>query len=359
MYQFTTNTIINSAVDASNPDVAKYKSLSLPDGTLAFRVSKVGLYKKANIVRISKKSYSAGVKEQATLVVPAVAAGTVIRLELDIRLSQQTYGDYASTYLYFKKPVVVEIIATNNATNDAASLAVEINKLYDRFGHSYVNASATTGTITFTAKDDNQRFYKITLSKEEASSNSIIQPEYSSLATGTVTVGGALGFGDDDWMVRRVMLPTAENTRYFGISKEERPILGGNYTQYVINYSIDKEDDGIVAGHKSITNHVFWVPASLVSGFESELDNLGLPIGISVAATGGIVSLDTSDNASVQLIVTNSVGALTFVSSVPANATVNSTGLVTTGGVTGVGDTVITVTDSVGNSASITITVVA
>lgn len=54
MYQFTTNTIINSAVDASNPDVAKYKSLSLPDGTLAFRVSKVGLYKKANIVRISK-----------------------------------------------------------------------------------------------------------------------------------------------------------------------------------------------------------------------------------------------------------------------------------------------------------------
>ena len=97
MYQFTTNTIINSAVDASNPNVAKYESLSLPDGTLAFRVSKVGLYKKANIIRISKKSYSAGVKEQATLVVPAVAAGTVIRLELDIRLSQQTYGDYAST----------------------------------------------------------------------------------------------------------------------------------------------------------------------------------------------------------------------------------------------------------------------
>lgn len=359
MYQFTTNTIINSALDASNPNVAKYKSITLADGTLAFKVSKVGLYKKANIVSISKKPYSAGVKAQATLVVPAVTAGTVIRLELDIRLSQQTYADYASSYLHFKKPVVVEMIATNNATNDAATLASEINKLYDRFGHSYVTASALTGTITFVAKDDNQRFYKITLSKEDTSNNTMIQPEYTSLATGTVTVVGALGFGDDDWMVRRVMLPTAENTRYYGVNKEERPILGGHYSQYVINYSIDKDDNGILAGHKSITNHVFWVPASLISAFENELDNLGLPIGISVAATGGVVSLDTSDNASVQLIVTNSVGALTFVSSVPANATVNSTGLVTTNGVTGTGTTVITVTDAVGNSATITITVVA
>ena len=272
MYQFTTNTIINSAVDASNPDVAKYKSLSLPDGTLAFRVSKVGLYKKANIVRISKKSYSAGVKEQATLVVPAVAAGTVIRLELDIRLSQQTYGDYASTYLYFKKPVVVEIIATNNATNDAASLAAEINKLYDRFGHSYVNASATTGTITFTAKDDNQRFYKITLSKEDTSNNTMIQPEYTSLATGTVTVVGALGFGDDDWMVRRVMLPTAENTRYYGVNKEERPILGGNYSQFTLRYDIPKDsNDGIWTGARSITTHVFYVKSDLVNAFRTEI----------------------------------------------------------------------------------------
>lgn len=352
MYQFTTNTIINSLVDAANPDVAKFESVTLPDGTLAFKVARVGTFKKANIVSISKRSYSAGVKEQAEITVPAVASGTVIRLEVDIRLSEQTYSEYANTHLYFKKPVVVEVLATNNATTDAAAFVTQLNKLLDRFGHSYVTATSAGAVITLVAKDYNQRLYSVTVSKEEASPNSIIQYDYTVVATGSVTVVGKLGFGDDDWMIRKVMLPTAENTRYFGISKEERPILGGNYTEYVINYSIDKDDDGILAGHKSITNHVFWVPSTLVSDFEDELDNLSLPIGISVSAA----STALANGATTQLTATNYVGTVTWSVTSGTSATVDSTGLVTADGVID-GDTVIRGTDSLGNYAEVTITV--
>lgn len=353
MYQFTTNTIINSLVDASNPSVAKFESVTLADGTLAFKVSKVGTFKKANIVRISKKAYNAGVKEQAQITVTAVASGTVIRLELDIRLSQQTHSEYANTYLYFKKPVVVEILATNNATNDAASLVSQLNKLHDRFGHSYVTATSSGAVITLVAKDDNQRFHSVKLYKQSLSPNSIIEPEYTVEATGSVTTAGKLGFGDDDWMLRHVTLQTAENVRYFGISKDERPILGGNYSQYVLNYSTDKEQDGIVAGAKSITNHVFWVPASLVSDFEGELDDLSLPIGISVSAA----STSLANSATTQMTATNYVGTVTWSVTSGTSATVNaSTGVVTAHGSID-GNTVIRGTDSLGNYDEVTIAV--
>ena len=73
-------------------------------------------------------------------------------------------------------------------------------------------------------------------------------------------------------MIKSVMIPTYENTRFFGTNKEERPVIGGNYSQYTIRYSVDKHiDDGISSGGKSITTHVFWVKSDLVEAFDEAL----------------------------------------------------------------------------------------
>lgn len=276
MYQFTTTTIINSNLD-SNGTTAKYTG-----SATAFNVTRVNKFLTNKIVSVHKRPYAAGVKEVAKVTIPTVTAGKVIRLTIDVRLSQQTDSEYANTYLYFKKPVVVEVLATGTAATDATALVNAIKGLKDRYGFSYVSAAlVNTADVQVTATNNNQRFWSMVVESEKASTNSIIQPEYDDVTAGTfsVTTPGKVGFGDDEYMIKSIMLPTYENSRYFGTNKEERPVIGGNYTQYTLRYSITKDgNDGIVAGGTSITTHVFYVKSDLVSGFEQELANAGITV---------------------------------------------------------------------------------
>lgn len=348
MYQFTTTTIINSNLD-SNGITAKYSG-----DANAFIVTRVNTFKKANIVSVYKRAYSAGVKEVAKVTVPVIAAGTVARLTVDVRLSQQTDSEYANTYLYFKKPVVIEIIASGTAATDATAFKNQLIALKDRFGFAYITATTSGADIILTATNNNQRFFSATIEKEKASTNSIILPEYENVTAGTfsVTTPGKIGFGDDEYMIKSLMIPTLENTRYFGINKEERPILGGNYTEFVIRYSVDKVDDGIVAGNKSITTHVFYVKSDLVAAFETEIlktvDTL-TSLSVSAADTALVVGTDATE----ALVVTGAIGSVTYATSDAAVATV-AAGTVTA---VGAGSATITVTDAAGNTASIDFTV--
>lgn len=287
MFQFTTTTILNSNLD-SNGTTAKYSA-----DADALTVTRVGKFLADNVVSVYKNAYVAGVKEVATIVVPATTANKVIRLEVDVRLSQSTQSEYANTYLYFKKPVVVEVIATGTIDTDGAALVAQIKNLKDKYGVSYITAAYDNGTntITLTATDNAQRFFSVKLLQEAASYNTIIQPEYDVLQSAfTIGTAGKNGFGDDAYMIKSLMIPTQENVRYFGINAEERPILGGNYSQYTLRYKIAKSDDGIVAGASSVTTHVFYVKSDLVSGFEDVLITDG-GLTITDAITGDPVVL--------------------------------------------------------------------
>ena len=267
MFQFTTTTVINSGLD-SNGVTPKYSG-----DANAFKVTRVGTFKKDSIKSVYERAYSAPIKEVATITVPPVIAGKVIRLEVDVRLSQNTYSEYANSYLYFKKPVVVEVIATADAAANAAALAKQVAGLQDRFGESYIKATNAGAVITLAAKNQYQRFHNAEISEEVLSPNSLIQPEYKVVSTGfTVTTPGKVGFGDDAYMIASIMIPTTENTRVFGINQEERPILGGNYSQFTLRYDIPKDsNDGIWTGARSITTHVFYVKSDLVNAFKAEI----------------------------------------------------------------------------------------
>lgn len=349
MYQFTTTTIINSSLD-SNGTTAKFAGAAT-----YLNVARVGKFLASNIVDMYKRPYVAGVKEVATVTVPALTANAAARLELDIRLEQSVNSEYASAYLYFKKPVVVEIIATGTPATDAAAFITQLNGLKDRFGHNYVTATlANTADIVVTAMDNNQRFYSVIVSMETANNNSIVQVDYITKATGTVTTAGKLGFGDDTYMIQSVMVPTAENVRYYGLGKDERPVLGGNYTQYTIRYSVAKDyEDGIVSGTNSITTHVFYVKSTLVTAFETELDKLSGKT-YKLTATPPTITLDDGDGDTQQITVVNAIGKVTYASSDETKATVSATGLIDT---VGAGSATITVTDSVGNTDTIAVTV--
>ena len=357
MYQFTTTNVINSLLD-SNGTTAKF---SVSGTTL--NVARVGSFKKADIVYVEKRPFYPGVKEVAQVTVPVITAGLVARLEVDVRLSQQTDSEYANTYLYFKKPVVVEVIATGTAATDATALAAQINGLKDRFGFSYITATTNGADVILTATNFNQRFFSVKVLKEGNSNNSIIQPEYIDVTASTfaVTAVGRLGFGDDDWMQRKIMLPTAENVRYFGISKDERPVLGGNYTQYTIKYKTQKDpSEGIVAEGYSVTNHVFYVLDSLVATVDGFFATATISVttvyggGVIVITSAGGTSL--ANSATSQLTANGAVGTVTWSVVSGTSATVSGTGLVTASATID-GATVIQAVDSEGTVATITITV--
>lgn len=352
MYQFTTTTIINSNLD-SNGVTAKFAG-----SADQLTVTRVGTFKKDNIVSIFKNPYTAGVKEQAKVTVPAGTSGKVLRLEVIVKLEQSTNSEYANSFLWFRKPVVIEIISTGVAADNAAALVSELTKFKNSYGFSYVNATSSGADVTLVATDNNQRFESVKLTEENTSPNSIIQPEYDLVATGSVIVPGKIGFGDDEFMIKSIQIPTYENTRPFGTSLEERPILGGNYTQYTLRYSIDKDGaDGIVSGFKSVTTHVFYVKSDLVTSFETELDKLSLSGGYKLSATIDDSSLSLTGPETGQITVTGAVGEVTYTSEDDDKATVSTSGVVTPVAITA--EVVITVADAAGNTAAVSVKVTA
>lgn len=87
-------------------------------------------------------------------------------------------------------------------------------------------------------------------------------------------VPGVPAFCDSSWILRNLRLPTLANTNYWSVTKDEMPVAGGKYNQYVIR--ICKDRDGIageVVGQRatSVTTHVFYVLKSEVENFEKVL----------------------------------------------------------------------------------------
>lgn len=300
MYQYTTTNIINSSLD-SNGTTAKYAG-----STTDFTVTRVGKFLVSNIVSIDKRPYTAGVKEVCTVTVPTLTGTKVARLTVQIGLDGKTYGEYADSYTFFNKPIVVEVIASGTAATDAAALAAAFNSIKNRFGTSYAVATVNSADIVLTAVDNAQRFLSVIVSEEGAyNGNSMTLYDYTTKATGTVGTPGRNGFGDDAWMLKTVYVPTPENQRYWGLNKEGQPVLGANYTQYTLRYSFEKSgDDGIVSGLKSVTTHVFYVANSLVSGFEAEI----IKTGISLRTTGALAT-DVSITSGTMALTTYGTGS--------------------------------------------------
>lgn len=362
MYQFTTTNVINSAyaldyngnilIDGNGSQMPKFSGSSA-----GLKVAQVGDFKKANIVSIYKRPYAAPVKEVAEVTIPVIASGLAARLEIFVKLSDAVQSDYVNYSMDFQNPVTVEILASGVAATDATAFVAALNSLKNRFGQSYFTAAVNSSTkVRITVREPEQRIKSMKVSKEDTTVNTMVQPVYTDVTASTFTVvtRGKNGFGDDKWMLSKITLPTIENTKHFGISKGERPVMGGNYSQYTLRYKVEKSGDGIVAAGYSVTTHVFYVLSSLVSSFESAIANLGLTIGLMTVTAD---DLTLANEATAQATATGNIGPVTWSVTSGTSATVNATTGVITAHATTDGDTVIRGTDSVGNYAELTVVV--
>lgn len=75
---------------------------------------------------------------------------------------------------------------------------------------------------------------------------------------------GLEAFGDYNWIIHNLRLPTVANTNFWSPTKQadELPIVGQNYTQFIITMCVDRDGiAGQVVGNRatSVTTHVLYV----------------------------------------------------------------------------------------------------
>lgn len=362
MYQFTTETIINSNLD-SNGVLAKYSGANN-----IFSVSRVGNFKSNEVLSCFKNAYVDPVKEKIVKTITTVpTASKVYRLSIKLKRVNSYVSEYANDMSYNALQKYYEITGVSTAAGLVTAFVSLINKEAKLKDIVYVTPTdGGSAALTLEVVDEYTRFIEVLI--QEVSSVSLTGYDtYTTLedvlATGTLTVGKE-GFGTVKQITKNLRLPTLANTNWTAINQEEKPVAGGQYTQYSLKIKTNRGSMGMnVVGQEvsSVTDHIFYVLSTLVSGFETALTNAGISIVSAVPGANAFSltyvdsTIAVGDNSTPTIVGAN--GAVTFTSATTATATVNAT----TGVITAVaaGTSVITATDSVGSTATFTITVIA
>ena len=244
------------------------------------------------------------------------------------------------------------------------------------------NDNATTATandattITLTCADEYQLFYHIELQEftPTAVNGDPTASQYKSIhkfvngeagnSAQIVVNQSKLGVGTYDMLIQDLRLPTYENTNWISMNKMEMPIVGEKYTQYVLEYEVERGIMGLGSAGALVTartTHIFFVKSDLVTAFDAILNTIGVKDVQTVSYPGSVQELfiigDTllSVGDKTQLEVEGANGAITWTSSDADVASVDS------GKVTALvaGSTVVKAVESgTSNEGSITITVV-
>lgn len=377
MLNFTQQTVINSA--------DRFEKIK---GTNTLRIKRIGDYKKANITSVFKTVASDPVKGTAVITPAALTEGAAYRLVVYLRLQKSVNSLYANDLVYKGKPLFFEFKGESTLGKGITAMVKAINsqqRMWDN-GITYLVASdnATTATandattITLTCADEYQLFYHVELQKFTSTPDNgdPTKSQYTSVykfvngetgnSTEIVVNQSKLGVGTYDMLIQDLRLPTYENTNWISMNKMEMPIVGAKYTQYVLEYEVERGIMGLGSAGALVTartTHVFFVKSDLEAAFDAVLNSIGVKDVQVVSYPGsaqklfiiGDTSLSLVPLETTQLEVEGANGTVTWVSGTTATATVSSTGLVTP---VAEGTTVITATDASDNSGSITIKVV-
>lgn len=112
----------------------------------------------------------------------------------------------------------------------------------------------------------------------------------------SVVVPGVEPFATGQWLIENYRFPTYPNVRYAAIGEEERPVPGVVYNEYSFAYESPRPQLGGLSGvgqaMTAVTRHVYFVPESLASNFESAFTDLG----VTIVATNEIEVTDVDAN---------------------------------------------------------------
>lgn len=338
MFQYTTETIINSnkgklasgkrfdvldtegksIIDWSgaNPALASGKSASdafmlLIDGVNSFKVDSGS---EACIQRVYRAAYRQASEATAVLDLSRVAsadlpkADDIVRLTISIHEQGSVRSTIQNAYLHKNKPFHYEIaVKTATAAGIVADLAKLIKKDMAMTDFAYFKAVANGSQLELTADDCYIQFDDVKLEKvveiEDVNTPlaaKLLGYKVVKAIDGislTVTPGDE-GQGTVARLVKNLRIPTGASINPFGADQGGKPVPGGRYDQFLIEYVTDRRHvSGTVVGsvgEKSLTSHVLFMHQDVAPAFATVLTLIGItPITAGkVAANPGVDTVD-------------------------------------------------------------------
>jgi len=312
MYQYTTETIINSNVgNLEGVGGAKVRAcVYANDGTAKASMSAdsdvlvidgVNSFIKKYVTRVTKYPYRAADNAEATLTValPATLPG-IARLTVMLREEGRSSSIMQDAYLHHTKPFhfEVEVGASDTAAAVATKLVKIIKKSLAMSDFKFFSVSANGAVLTFTGADCHIRFAEAPVLDEirPATVRNIAAvitgfEDYINIATGTVTKVGDCGAGTVEHLIKDLRIPTGASINPFGADQGGKPVPGGQYTQYLVEYETPRAHvaHGVMGsvGEKSRTSHVFFVESAAVSTVGALLEGLvASPEAVAIPASG-------------------------------------------------------------------------
>jgi hypothetical protein len=279
MFNFSTTTIVNSA--ASLDAAQNGRNAALIATLVKHADNATGFYQPG----VEEK------KASATITVPTVAKGDILRLSINVKLTNSANSLYANAFVQKGKPFSAEAIAPSTTPADAAKAIVEVFNKYQILvcESAMLKISYSGAVITVNATSGHQVIDAVVLEKWDAT-----KEEWTAVATPKIEAG-AVGFGDYSYIIRNLRVPTGANTRFGHILEDEAPVAGALYDQYIFNMEVER---GIMGGDAmgqiatSRTTHVFWVKNGVdVSAYFSAPGNATSP---KTASAASIVAPDAT-----------------------------------------------------------------
>lgn len=295
MFNYSNNYVINTAVDAFSglPKWSAQDEVVDGSGVITkeanFEIKRMGAFKKSAIRSIYRNVASSGTEGKAVFTMKKGAFGNPngtgsYMLDIYVRLSGQNLDSrFSNAYVLKGTPFTfsIEVDDTDTTATMAQKFAEQINRMGVEYGDMRLTATAQGNDLTVKAGEQdlkyNYIFERANLQQLDDSKDLPVEHVYKTVNSAVVTTP-VQPFGDYNWMIRNMILPTTENRAIWGIHEEDQPIVGGQYNQYTITICNRVGVQGSAHVGDVVhaeTTHVFYVLNSLATEFEAALQKVG------------------------------------------------------------------------------------
>ena len=213
------------------------------------------------------------------------AEAKVARLYIYVGLEGSEESIYANDW--YRKGMPLSVSFTNDTAENMVKNIVDTVNRFNVFTKvkKVLDVSAKEGeatTLVISGTHEHQRLQKIQVLVDAGFGEEIavVNYELNHVESDAVKdeVKGVNGFGTYSQLLKDLRLPTAVHNHWLSVQKDEMPIVGALYTQYIINYYAPSTANPsfTAVGNRSMseTTHVFWVKSDLVEDWENILKEI-------------------------------------------------------------------------------------
>ena len=271
MWQYTTETIINS----EKGNIKGGKRFDVVDDKLL--IEGVGSFDLKNIAAIYRTPYLGSKEASAEITINAsdiagnaLAAKDVVRLQVWMSEEGSIRPELQNAFLMKKLPFHFEI-EVKDPENIAKELQLAAEKVLNKRGAEKLFTVEGNGMkLTIKATDCYLRINEIRVDKTNVTPGLFGYQDYvevnavkASDEGQTAITQGREGNGTVARLVKNLRIPTSASLNPFGSDHGGKPVPGGEYDQYLIQYVVDRSHMGHqVIGSvadKSMTSHVLFI----------------------------------------------------------------------------------------------------